>query len=175
VAEYNQAMTPKIYVLVGMIASGKSTYCRTASKKGAVIMNDDAIVNMVHADDYTLYDKKLKILYKTLENTVISVGVSLGRNVIVDRGLNISRKARKRWVALADSFDVECHAIVFPKDAAEVHAKRRFEKDNRGHSYDYWLNVATEHDKQYETPDWTEGFFEVHTINFGWITSGFSV
>ncbi len=165
-------MTPKIYVLVGMIASGKSTYCANAAKKGAVIMNDDAIVNMVHADDYTLYDKKLKILYKTLENTVISLGISLGRNVVIDRGLNVSVKARRRWIALAESFDVECDAIVFPKDTNEVHAQRRFEKDSRGHSYDYWLKVATAHDKQYEKPNWPEGFNQVHEINFGWIQAG---
>lgn len=159
-------MTPKIYVLAGMIASGKGTYCLNAARKGSVIINDDTLVNMIHADDYTLYDKKLKILYKTLENTAISLGVALGRKVIIDRGLNVSKKARQRWIALANSFDVECEAIVFPKDTVEVHAQRRFEKGNRGHSYDYWLNVATEHNKRYDEPTLDEGFTLVHHINF---------
>lgn len=159
-------MSPKIYVLAGMVASGKSTYCLNAAKKGSLIINDDDIVNMIHAKNYTLYNKNLKILYKTIENTAISLGVSLGYNVVIDRGLNVSRKARQRWIALANSFDVECEAIVFPKDTAEVHAKRRFEGSNRGYSYDYWLDVATEHNKIYEEPTLEEGFAVVHYINF---------
>lgn len=168
-------MKPRIYVLVGMIASGKSTYCVNAAKEGCIIMNDDAIVNMVHADDYTLYDKKLKVLYKTLENTIISLGVSLGRKVIIDRGLNISKKARRRLVAIANSFDVECEAIVFPKDTVEVHAQRRFEKGSRGHSYDYWLDVAIAHNKQYDEPTLDEGYVLVHHINFSDIKCGLVV
>jgi predicted kinase len=168
-------MNPKIYVLVGMIASGKSTYCLNAAKQGAIIVNDDAIVNMIHADEYTLYDKKLKILYKTLENTIISLGIALGRKIIIDRGLNVSRKARQRWVALANSFDVECEAIVFPKDTVEVHAQRRFESSNRGHSYEYWLDVATEHNKQYEEPVRQEGYALVHHINFQDVECGLVV
>lgn len=171
-AEYNQPMTPKIYVLVGMIASGKSSYCKNAAKHGSIIINDDAVVNLVHADDYTLYDKKLKILYKTIENNIISLGLCFGRTVLVDRGLNISKKARQRWIALARSFDVECDAIEFPRDAVNVHANRRYESSNRGHSYEYWLKVATEHGKQYEDPTIAEGFNKVHYINFDEIISG---
>lgn len=165
-------MTPKIYVLVGMIASGKSTYCKNAAKSGQVIMNDDAIVNMLHADDYTLYDKKLKILYKSIENNIISLGLCMGRTVVIDRGLNVSKSARQRWIAIARSFDVPCEAIIFPKVDNAVHARRRFESASRGHSYDYWLKVATEHDKQYEEPASVEGFDKVHHIQYTDITCG---
>lgn len=159
-------MTPKIYCLVGMIASGKSSYCKNAARSGYIILNDDAVVNLVHADNYTLYDKKLKILYKTVENNIISLGLCLGRSVIIDRGLNVSKHGRQRWIALANSFDIECEVIVFPKDTVEVHAKRRFESSNRGHSYEYWLNVANKHNKIYEEPIRQEGFSLVHHINF---------
>jgi predicted kinase len=157
-------MTPKIYVLVGMVASGKSTYCSNAAKHGQIILNDDAIVEMLHADDYTLYDKKLKILYKSIENNIISLGLCMGRTVVIDRGLNVSKQARQRWIALARSFDVPCEAVVFPLDAPEVHAKRRFESSNRGHSFDYWLNVARTHRSAYATPTAAEGFDNVHFI-----------
>lgn len=171
-AEYNQAMIPKIYVLVGMIASGKSSYCKNAARSGNIILNDDAIVNLVHADDYSLYDKRLKILYKTIENNIISLGLCLGRTVIVDRGLNVGRKARQRWITMARSFDVPCEAIEFPKDTIKVHARRRYESSNRGHSYEYWLEVATEHGKQYEEPTCAEGFDYIHYITFDEIICG---
>ncbi len=168
-------MTPKLYVLVGMIASGKSTYCKNAAKRGQVIMNDDAIVNMLHADEYTLYDKKLKILYKSIENNIISLGLCMARSVVIDRGLNVSISARQRWIAIARSFDVPCEAIVFPKVENEIHAKRRFESASRGHSYDYWLKVAVEHDKQYEEPTCAEGFDKVQCVTYADIISGLVV
>lgn len=165
-------MKPKIYVLVGMIASGKSTYCRQVAKQGRIILNDDAIVNMLHADNYTLYDKNLKLLYKSIENSVISLGLCAGKTVIVDRGLNVSKQGRKRWLALAKSFDVDCHAIVLPKDTPEVHAERRFNSDSRGHTYDYWLKVATHHNNIYSEPTLEEGFDEVHSTSFIKIAQG---
>lgn len=135
-------------------------------------MNDDAIVNMLHADDYKLYDKYLKILYKTLENDVVSLGLCIGRTVLVDRGLNVSRKGRQRWVALARSFDVPCEAIVFSKDTPDVHAMRRFKSNARGHPIGYWLNVANEHNKIYSEPTLEEGFDKIHNITFEEITNG---
>lgn len=156
----------KIYVLVGYIASGKSSYCKNAARSGAIIINDDSIVNMLHAGDYTLYDKELKFLYKVTENQILGTSLAMHRTVIIDRGLNVSKRGRQRWIALAKSFDVQCEAIVFHHDKLAVHAKRRFESDNRGHSYEYWLNVANEHNKIYEEPTRDEGFDAVHYINF---------
>jgi predicted kinase len=165
-------MKPKIYVLVGMIASGKSTYCKQAAKHGKIILNDDAIVNMLHADDYTLYDKNLKLLYKSIENNVISLGLCAGRTVIIDRGLNVSKQGRKRWLAIAKSFDIECEAIILPKDTPEIHAERRYKSDSRGHSYEYWLRVANRHDSVYDEPTIEEGFDAVHSTSFIRITQG---
>lgn len=159
-------MTAKLIVLIGMIASGKSTYCKKAAKSGCVIMNDDAIVNLVHAEEYVLYDKKLKILYKSLENQVISLGLALNKSVVVDRGLNISVQGRKRWLALANSFDVPCEAVCFLNEGPEIHAKRRVEGDNRGYNYDYWLKVAQKHHESFVKPSLEEGFNAIHQISF---------
>jgi predicted kinase len=162
----------KLQVLVGMIASGKSTYARQAARQGVLCMNDDAIVNMLHADDYTLYRKELKVLYKSVENHVIASGLLLNRPVMVDRGLNVSKKGRQRWLALAKSFDVPCEAIVFKNDGPEVHARRRAESDARGHPFAYWLRVAETHNSLYIVPTVEEGFDAVHHISFDEIQSG---
>lgn len=162
----------KIQVLVGMIASGKSTYAKNAAKTGVLCVNDDAIVNMLHADDYTLYDTKLKTLYKSLENQVIGTVLSMGRTVLVDRGLNCSAEGRERWLALAKSFDVPCEAILFSNDGPAVHAKRRTESDSRGHDYSYWFRVANVHHAAFKVPLVEEGFSKVHLISFGEIQQG---
>ena len=165
-------MKPKIYILVGHIASGKSTYCRNAAKVGQIIINDDSIVNLLHADNYTLYDKNLKILYKSVENTILSTSLCLGKSIIIDCGLNVSIKGRQRWLALAKSYDVECSAIVLPRSTPEVHAARRTQSDARGHDYVYWLDVAKHHNSIYNNPSIVEGFNKVYFIEFDDILNG---
>jgi predicted kinase len=162
----------KIQVLVGMIASGKSTYARNAAKSGVICMNDDAIVNMLHADDYTLYDKSLKILYKTIENQIIGTALAMKRVVLVDRGLNVSRRGRRRWLAMAQSYDVPCEAIVFNNEGPEIHAKRRTDCDPRGHDYSYWLDCASHHFREYTEPSLGEGFTNIHFVTFDDIQRG---
>lgn len=162
----------KIQVLCGMIASGKSTYSRTAAQKGVICLNDDAIVNMLHADDYTLYDPSLKVLYKSVENHVIGTALSMQRIVMVDRGLNVSIRGRKRWIALANSFDAVIEAIVFKNEGPEVHANRRTKSDSRGHDFSYWKMVADRHQSEYQEPTLDEGFDVVHHISFEDIQRG---
>lgn len=162
----------KLQVLVGMIASGKSTYARSAAQRGVICMNDDSIVNMLHADDYTLYDKSLKVLYKSIENHIIGTALAMQRVVMVDRGLNVSIRGRKRWIALANSFDVPCEAIVFKNEGPEVHATRRAQMDSRGHPIEYWMKVAKRHQSEYQEPSVDEGFAAVHYISFQEIQEG---
>ncbi len=76
----------KIQVLVGMIAAGKSSYCRNAARTGIICMNDDVIVNMLHGDDYTLYNKQLKAFYKSIDNHIVVSALLMDRTIIVDRG-----------------------------------------------------------------------------------------
>ena len=142
----------KIEILVGPIASGKSTYCKIAAKQGAVIVNDDAIVTLIHADDYTLYDKSLKPLYKVTENAILQTALTMGRKVIVDRP-NHSIRMRRRYIGLAHSLDAEATIVMFKRESPAVHAKRRVNSDARGHDLAYWTMVAESHDLLYEAPN----------------------
>jgi len=162
----------KIQVLCGMIASGKSTYANNAARSGIICINDDAIVNMLHANNYNLYDEKLKILYKSIENNIISTVLSFGKTILIDRGLNVSVSGRKRWISLAKSFDVPCEAIVFKNYGAEIHAKRRFESDHRGLELETWISVAKRDDLIYVKPSVEEGFDSVEEIDFEEIIKG---
>lgn len=162
----------KIHLLIGPVASGKTSYCRNAARQGIICLNDDNIVNMLHGGDYTLYDSGLKLLYKSIENQIIATALSMQRTIIVDRGLNVSLVGRKRFIALAQSFDVSIEAIVFKNEGPEVHAKRRTESDSRGHDYEYWKKVAEWHHSQYVEPTLSEGFDVVHHISFEEIQRG---
>lgn len=162
----------KIQLLCGGIASGKSSYCRNAAKAGYVICNDDAIVNLIHGGEYTLYNKEFKSLYKTIENTIVNSAILFGKTVVIDSGRNVNKSRRKRFTSWAKAFGVQCEAIVFKREAPEVHAKRRFDSDNRGRSYEWWLNVAQEHHRKYTRPYKHEGFCQVYEISYEEIMQG---
>ena len=155
----------RLIVLVGMIASGKSTLAKKLASEGAVIVNDDAIVTAVHGGDYTLYERRLKPLYKSIENHITTTGIALGRCVVVDRGVNVSRSARARWVALARSLDIPSIAVCFPNEGAHVHAERRHTHDARGCSFESWLEVAKRHEADFSIPTLDEGFNRVVLVD----------
>ncbi len=75
-------------------------------------------------------------------------------------------------MALAKSFDVQCEALVFENAGPEVHARRRFAADPRGHEYEYWSKVATVHNANWEFPSLLEGFDAIHHISFEDIKAG---
>lgn len=150
----------RLQLLIGPISSGKSTFCKSAAEKGAIIVNDDAIVTAIHGGNYKLYDKTLKPLYKIIENTVIQTGLIMGRTVIVDRP-NYSKSMRSRYISIAKSLDVPVDAIIMEHFTSEIHAKRRMESDSRGYDYEYWLKVANHHKSLAEEPDLSEGFDKI--------------
>lgn len=154
-----------IEVLCGTIASGKGTYAKQQAKNGWIIVNDDNIINLIHSNQYSLYSKSLKPLYKSIENHIVNFAIGMGKNVVIDRGVNVRRQSRQRWIALAHSLDVPIVCVVFPTESSAIHAWRRYNSDRRGCSFDYWLRVAEAHIKEYEKPVIEEGFDEVFYWN----------
>src|ERR1044072_6440344 len=98
-----------IQVNVGFICSGKSVYASNCAKSGFVVINDDSLVESVHAGNYDLYDKSLKVLYKSVGLNLFTNAIALGRSVVIDTGSR-NRKTRQRWVSLAHCFDVPIYA-----------------------------------------------------------------
>jgi len=153
----------KLIILVGNIASGKSTYVKKFPQ--AIIVNDDSIVSSVHGGDYTLYQKELKPLYKTIENTIITTALSLDRLVIIDRP-NMSKQTRQRYISIAKSLDVEVLCVIFPLQDPYIHAKRRFDSDNRDLTLRHWIETAERKNVEFEHPSFDEGFDNIFIENY---------
>ena len=147
-------------MLIGPIASGKSTICRKWAKDGRIIINDDSIVNAMHAGIYGLYKKENKPLYKSIENHVLCMAVGMGLDVVIDRPCH-TRDSRLRYTMLAKSLDTEIMAVCTKREVPRVHAMRRSTYNDRGHSYDYWLGVARKHEELYEPPTMDEGYSHI--------------
>ena len=153
-----------IEILIGPICSGKGTYARGRAQGGAIVVNDDAIVKAVHGGDYTLYSKSLKPLYRSVEMSIITAAVSLGRDVIIDRGNCMNPSCRRKYVGIGRSLDQEVIAVLFPNQGPEWHANARFNKNDRGLPLEHWLGAAQRHQSEFRPPTLEEGFTEISTI-----------
>lgn len=149
-----------IKLLVGNIASGKTTFCKEAALEGDVIVGDDPITMMLHGGNYRLWNKELVPLYKSVEHHIVHAGVLAGRNVVIDK-TNMTRETRAKYIALARSMEVDIIAYEFPQVTPHEHAERRFNADNRDTTHETWLTVAEKFALMYEKPQLEEGFSDI--------------
>jgi predicted kinase len=161
----------KLEVLVGMICSNKSVYARKRADAGALVVCHDSLTQGLHGGAYR-YEQGLRECYRRMEEDIAEAALDAGRDVIVDR-THLTMESRKRWIEFAGHYDILVNfgrgpmtkviAVVFPVEAPEVHARRRFEADPRGRSYDEWLSVARHHHEQWQANplNLSEGFAEI--------------
>ena len=149
-------MNPKLEILIGTIASGKSTYCTKRAEQGAIIVNDDAIVTALHGGNYKLYNKNLKPLYKAVELSIMMHSLIGGLDVVIDRP-NLTRASRAKYLAPAVAMEFQVGFVVFPFKEPKVHAIRRCTDNTRGYDFAYWRRVAEHQIGQYEPPEVDEG------------------
>jgi predicted kinase len=151
-----------LYVLVGMIASGKSAYALKRADEGALVISHDILTNMLHAR--YRYEPGLRQCYRRMEESLVGEAFDYERNVIADR-THLTRESRARWIEVGDRlrrewYDVQVVAVTFPICAPEEHARRRVAADPRGRTAEEWLLVARHHAEQAaaEPLDIAEGF-----------------
>lgn len=137
--------TPKIELLIGMIASGKSTYALRRAREGALVVSHDALTAMLHAE--YRYEQGLRSMYRDMEEKLAASAIFHGRDVVVDR-THLTLESRGRWISFGAYYNWPVVAVEFPIVEANVHAIRRHDSDARGRSFDEWLMVARHHAKQ---------------------------
>ncbi len=150
----------RLDILIGMIGSGKSTFCKEQANMGAIILNDDSIVTSLHGGIYTKYNESLKPLYRTIEDNAIIMSLALDKRVVIDR-TNLDAATRMRYILMAKSFNAPVYAYLFKIETPEIHAERRFISDSRGVTKERWLEIATIHLSKYTPPSIAEGFKEI--------------
>lgn len=156
---------PQVYVTVGMIASGKTTFSRKLAESGALVISHDDLTEMLHGS--YCYDPALREAYRGMMRDIARHALTAGRSVVIDR-THLTREARAEWVALALADWVPrltevvmVIAVEFRRAPAAEHARRRFEADPRGRTLGEWERVARHHEAQAvaEPLDpWAEGF-----------------
>jgi predicted kinase len=103
----------RLIVLVGLPASGKSTYARELVAQGYTRVNRDELRVMLHAGIYSPDNEEI---IKAAEAAIISSALRAGHNVVID-DTNMSEGIVERWFTLARDAgvsDYSAHAFEIP-------------------------------------------------------------
>ena len=151
-----------VEILVGNIASGKSTYARERARQGALVVSMDALLTALHGGLYA-YDKELKETYRLVQSALITAAIRADRDVVVD-DRNHTEIKRARLIAIAAKEGEPVAATVFEREEPMVHSERRVRAGDRGVSGSQWFEVADTTDREWQEPNATEGLDRITYI-----------
>lgn len=143
----------KLYVLIGLPGSGKSTWARDFVKRNdnAVIVNRDSYRSMIKGGNY-IFDKKFEGVIKTSCYDLANMFLVAGFDVIVDE-TNLTRHKRHELINNTCFMDGKKHEVVgvfFAVDIKDCLVRRM--NDPRGYSVDKWNEVIENMSGSFDIP-----------------------
>ena len=155
--------TPVAIFLVGLPASGKSTFVKTylnAFPGTVVISTDDYFQKYADENNMTYQEAFKKVDFKNAEDWMLDnfyKAIRNGDRIIIDR-TNLSPKSRGRFLELIPKF-YECQAVVFnpPEEVRKAQSDKRYKETGKivsSRIVDSMRNV-------FSIPTKSEGFVDV--------------
>lgn len=148
---------PKLIIMVGLSASGKSTIAKgLAEDYKAVIVSSDAIREEIcgNVSDQSNNEEVFKIFHKRIRKYLYEK-----RNVIAD-ATNITMKSRRAIINNVKKMDVEIIAYIVPKRIEECI------RDNVDREHPVPEEVIYKQEKRFQIPFLEEGFDNIIIHNF---------
>ena len=146
----------KIFVLIGNIASGKSTWVDTLEPEVRTdIISKDAVRYRLGDGEY-LFDRRVEPHIQTIVLGTYRACVALGYDVVIDE-TNMTRKSRE-WIFKnrPDGYTVE--AVIFEDRGREDHVTARLANNHGDTPRETWERVYDRNKTLYEPPCFSEGF-----------------
>lgn len=104
----------KCYILIGVPASGKSTWIESRLDKFNVLSSDNVIETVAHQFGFTyseVFNELIKFSTKVFESDILK-NIEIGADVAIDR-TNLSPKVRKRFIDQFKKAGYEVTAVFF--------------------------------------------------------------
>ncbi len=159
---------PKCIMLVGVPASGKSTWHRNKyGEYPPVVASTDNIIQEIASSYGMTYDEGFKGLIQFAEIIMwrqITSCLMGGRNFIIDR-TNLTVKSRAKFIQKLKLHNYEIEAVVFPEVGSEALSKEEWKRrlDSRpGKTIPQ--EVLDQMVDSYEIPLMSEGFSKITVL-----------
>lgn len=149
---------PKLFLMVGLSASGKSAIAKgLAEDYKAVIVSSDVIREEIcgNVSDQSKNEEVFKIFHKRVRKYLHEK-----RNVIAD-ATNITMKSRRAIINNVKKMDVEIVAYIVPKRIEECI------RDNIDREHSVPEEVIYKQEKRFQIPFLEEGFDKIIVHDFG--------
>lgn len=153
-----------LVLLIGNIASGKSTISKKFSKIGFSCVSSDGIRYMLHPDEY-VFNPEEEYAVHSIESAAIKSLMDLGFDVLVDDAGNSILNRRKWMMELAELSGYKVVAVIMPTLSKSASAKRRLRNNHGGYDKKRWEEVYEMFQKTNCPPTKKEGFHAIYRHN----------
>jgi len=172
-------MKPKLIIMVGNIASGKTTWIKnylaaksTEELKNWIVLSKDDLRRMIGAGKY-IFDEKLEpIIYLSIFD-LLSNFMYEDVNIIIDE-TNMDKETRKGYLHLTKKYnslgyDYETIAVVIPKISMDHAVKRIAQREGvlgwAEAPKEDWIRAWKRKQGKFEIPTKEEGFNEIWKVD----------
>ncbi len=153
---------PKCTILVGVPASGKSTWLEDKDWRAKIISTDDIIEELARVYGFT-YDQAFSNLVKFAEQVMwsyIKTAAENGDPIYIDR-TNMTARARKKFIDFLKPFGYEFECVVFPTPEPEEWMRRLDSRPGKTIPQEVLDRMVD----SYEMPLMSEGFTKITYVH----------
>jgi len=139
----------KLYLMVGLVGSGKSKWAKQKVKKThqTVIINRDKIRDMIHGGTYR-YTREIEDTVKQVANMMLTMYLDLGYNVILDE-TSLTIKQRNIGIMLARTHNADVEIVWCVEDNHNLEYRMI---TPRGTGREEWRKIINKQKKLFQIP-----------------------
>jgi predicted kinase len=166
---------PKLLIMVGNIASGKSTWIKNfleTNKTEYIVLSKDALRRMIGAGRYTYNEKLEPIIHENIL-AMLHHYMKQNINIIIDE-TNMDKATRKEFLFLTKNisslgYDYYIIAVCITSPSKEI-IKKRIEQRKGKLEWDstppeIWMEIWERKQNLFEQPTLEEGFNQIKIID----------
>jgi len=151
----------QLIIIVGNIASGKSSISRTLScLRFMQVVSLDAMRYMLGGGDYYFGGDVEKVIWKA-EMSIVKDLMKFKYNIIIDDAKSVSALFRQPLIELAKRYKYKVIVVETPTSSKKDSVARRVKESHGDVSEAQWSRVYDKFKRMYNKPSKAEGIYDI--------------